>query len=80
MSNLEVYKPKNHIRFVTASSLFDGHDASINIMRRIIQASGAEVMLSDGTKAKEVEEKVGTYDVAEILEKAVIGEQQTLVS
>ncbi|QED49753.1 fused isobutyryl-CoA mutase/GTPase IcmF [Cytobacillus dafuensis] len=44
MSNLEVYKPKNHIRFVTASSLFDGHDASINIMRRIIQASGAEVI------------------------------------
>ncbi|MED3549457.1 (Fe-S)-binding protein [Cytobacillus praedii] len=37
-------------------------------------------MLSDGTKAKEVEEKVGTYDVAEILEKSVIGEQQTLVS
>lgn len=44
MSNPEVYKPKNHIRFVTASSLFDGHDASINIMRRIIQASGAEVI------------------------------------
>ncbi len=42
MSN--VYKPKNHVRFVTASSLFDGHDASINIMRRIIQASGAEVI------------------------------------
>jgi methylmalonyl-CoA mutase len=40
----EIYKPKNHIRFVTASSLFDGHDASINIMRRIIQASGAEVI------------------------------------
>lgn len=39
-----VYKPKNHLRFVTASSLFDGHDASINIMRRIIQASGAEVI------------------------------------
>ncbi|MBA4536606.1 methylmalonyl-CoA mutase family protein [Bacillus aquiflavi] len=39
-----VYTPKNHIRFVTASSLFDGHDASINIMRRIIQASGAEVI------------------------------------
>lgn len=44
MSNLVIYKPKNHIRFVTASSLFDGHDASINIMRRIIQASGAEVI------------------------------------
>lgn len=37
-------------------------------------------MLSDGTKAKEVEEKIGTYDVAEILEKSVIGEQQSLVS
>ncbi|MDX5419834.1 MAG: methylmalonyl-CoA mutase family protein, partial [Hymenobacteraceae bacterium] len=36
--------PVNHIRIVTAASLFDGHDASINIMRRIIQASGAEVI------------------------------------
>lgn len=41
---MEVYRPTNHIRFVTASSLFDGHDASINIMRRILQASGAEVI------------------------------------
>ncbi|WP_041964674.1 fused isobutyryl-CoA mutase/GTPase IcmF [Mesobacillus selenatarsenatis] len=40
----ETYKPKNHIRFVTASSLFDGHDASINIMRRIIQSLGGEVI------------------------------------
>ncbi|MCL7747600.1 fused isobutyryl-CoA mutase/GTPase IcmF [Halalkalibacter alkaliphilus] len=40
----ETYRPKNHVRFVTASSLFDGHDASINIMRRILQASGAEVI------------------------------------
>ncbi|AJD92371.1 methylmalonyl-CoA mutase [Jeotgalibacillus malaysiensis] len=39
-----IYKPKNPVRFVTASSLFDGHDASINIMRRILQASGAEVI------------------------------------
>ncbi|MCP4993775.1 MAG: methylmalonyl-CoA mutase, partial [Gammaproteobacteria bacterium] len=37
-------KTKNKVRFVTATSLFDGHDASINIMRRIIQASGAEVI------------------------------------
>ncbi|GGA21455.1 fused isobutyryl-CoA mutase/GTPase IcmF [Psychrobacillus lasiicapitis] len=44
MSSVEVYRPKNHIRFVTASSLFDGHDASINIMRRILQGSGAEVI------------------------------------
>ncbi len=40
----EVYKPNNHIRIVTAASLFDGHDAAINIMRRILQASGAEVI------------------------------------
>ncbi|GAA3941954.1 methylmalonyl-CoA mutase family protein [Hymenobacter algoricola] len=38
------YKPKNHIRIVTAAALFDGHDAAINIMRRIIQSSGAEVI------------------------------------
>ncbi|MFA4864363.1 MAG: methylmalonyl-CoA mutase family protein, partial [Bacteroidales bacterium] len=38
------YQPKNHIRIVTAASLFDGHDAAINIMRRIIQSTGAEVI------------------------------------
>jgi len=38
------YKPNNHVRIVTAASLFDGHDAAINIMRRILQASGAEVI------------------------------------
>lgn len=38
------YKPQNKIRIVTAASLFDGHDAAINVMRRIIQASGAEVI------------------------------------
>jgi len=40
----KVYQPKNHIRIVTAASLFDGHDAAINVMRRIIQATGAEVI------------------------------------
>jgi len=40
----ELYKPKHKIRFVTATSLFDGHDVSINIIRRILQASGAEVI------------------------------------
>ncbi len=39
-----IYIPKNKIRIVTAASLFDGHDAAINIMRRIIQSSGAEVI------------------------------------
>ncbi len=41
---LAPYKPKNKLRFITAASLFDGHDASINIMRRIMQATGAEVI------------------------------------
>src|SRR5690606_462756 len=40
----KTYRPTNQIRFVTAASLFDGHDAAINIMRRILQASGAEVI------------------------------------
>jgi methylmalonyl-CoA mutase len=40
----DVYISKNKIRIVTAASLFDGHDAAINIMRRIIQSSGAEVI------------------------------------
>ena len=44
MIQAEPYKAKNKIRIVTAASLFDGHDAAINIMRRIIQASGAEVI------------------------------------
>ncbi|MGC1816668.1 MAG: cobalamin-dependent protein, partial [Casimicrobiaceae bacterium] len=39
-----VYKPRNKLRFVTAASLFDGHDASINIMRRILQSTGCEVI------------------------------------
>ena len=39
-----VYKPREHVRIVTAASLFDGHDAAINVMRRIMQASGAEVI------------------------------------
>ena len=41
---LSPYKPKHKVRFVTAASLFDGHDASINIMRRILQSTGSEVI------------------------------------
>jgi methylmalonyl-CoA mutase len=40
----QLHKPSHHVRLVTASSLFDGHDASINIMRRIMQSQGAEVI------------------------------------
>jgi len=41
---LSEYRPANKVRFVTAASLFDGHDAAINIMRRILQGMGAEVI------------------------------------
>jgi len=44
MANTEVYRPQHPVRIVAATSLFDGHDASINIMRRIMQATGAEVI------------------------------------
>ncbi|MGZ5242912.1 MAG: methylmalonyl-CoA mutase family protein, partial [Bacteroidia bacterium] len=41
---MDIYKPQHKVRIVTAASLFDGHDAAINIMRRIIQATGCEVI------------------------------------
>jgi len=44
MEQIKTYQPKHKIRFVTAAALFDGHDATINIMRRILQSSGAEVI------------------------------------
>ncbi|MEE8525149.1 MAG: cobalamin-dependent protein, partial [Thermoanaerobaculia bacterium] len=44
MSDTDVYRPEHPVRIVTATSLFDGHDASINVMRRILQASGVEVI------------------------------------
>ncbi len=44
MKQEQKYTPKNKVRIVTAASLFDGHDAAINIMRRIIQATGCEVI------------------------------------
>mgnify|MGYP000740064071 CR=1 FL=1 len=44
MQQVTPYKPNNKVRIVTAASLFDGHDAAINIMRRIIQSTGVEVI------------------------------------
>src|SRR6185503_18691583 len=41
---MEAYAPRHKIRIVTAASLFDGHDAAINVMRRIIQDTGVEVI------------------------------------
>ncbi len=57
LSQVTVYKPQHQIRIVTAASLFDGHDAAINIMRRILQASGAEVIhLGHNRSAAEIVE------------------------
>jgi methylmalonyl-CoA mutase len=60
----EIYRPKHHIRIVTAGSLFDGHDAAINIMRRLLQASGAEVIhLGHNRSAAEIAECAIEEDV-----------------
>ena len=44
MTAHKYYKPKNKIRFISAASLFDGHDAAINIYRRLLQSGGVEVI------------------------------------
>ena len=50
-----IYQPKHHVRIVTAASLFDGHDAAINIMRRIMQRTGAEIIhLGHNRSAEEI--------------------------
>ena len=56
MSVIEkIYRPENAVRVVTATALFDGHDASINIMRRMLQDSGAEVIhIGHSRSAEEV--------------------------
>jgi isobutyryl-CoA mutase len=55
MQEVQAYKPQHPIRVVTATSLFDGHDASINIMRRILQSTGAEIIhLGHNLSAEEI--------------------------
>ncbi len=58
------YQPRNKIRIVTAASLFDGHDAAINIMRRIMQSKGAEIIhLGHNRSVKEIVEAAIEEDV-----------------
>ncbi|MCG2613931.1 methylmalonyl-CoA mutase family protein [Terrimonas sp. NA20] len=58
------YTPKNKVRIVTAASLFDGHDAAINIMRRIMQSKGAEIIhLGHNRSVKEIVETAIEEDV-----------------
>ena len=64
MSTQDLHVPTHPVRFVTASALFDGHDASINIMRRIFQAQGAEVIhLGHNRSVKEVVDAAIEEDV-----------------
>ena len=57
-------KPANKVRIVTAASLFDGHDAAINIMRRIMQSKGAEIIhLGHNRSVKEIVETAIEEDV-----------------
>lgn len=64
MINQETYIPKNTVRIVTAGSLFDGHDVAINIMRRIMQQSGAEIIhLGHNRSAGEIVETAIQEDV-----------------
>ncbi|EQA45765.1 methylmalonyl-CoA mutase [Leptospira broomii serovar Hurstbridge str. 5399] len=60
----QAYQPKHKLKFVTAASLFDGHDASINIMRRMLQSSGVEVVhLGHNRSVKEIVECAIQEDV-----------------
>ncbi|MGD9999796.1 MAG: methylmalonyl-CoA mutase family protein, partial [Ilumatobacteraceae bacterium] len=64
MATTELHRPVHPVRFVTAASLFDGHDVSINIMRRILQAQGAEVIhLGHNRSVDEVVRAVVQEDV-----------------
>ncbi|MCB0517158.1 MAG: methylmalonyl-CoA mutase family protein [Chitinophagales bacterium] len=67
MQNRPKYQIKNHLRIVTAASLFDGHDAAINIMRRILQSSGAEIIhLGHNRSAQEIVDAAIQEDVQAI--------------
>ena len=67
MNTIKPYSPNNKVRVVTAASLFDGHDAAINIMRRIIQSTGCEVIHLGHNRS-----------VAEVVECAVQEDAQSI--
>ena len=63
-AEVEIYKPRHAVRVVTATSLFDGHDASISIFRRILQATGVEVIhLGHNRSVKEIVDAAIQEDV-----------------
>ncbi len=67
MANADTYRPKHRVRVVTAAALFDGHDAAINIMRRIMQRNGAEIIhLGHNRSAAEIVDTAVQEDVQAI--------------
>jgi methylmalonyl-CoA mutase len=63
-AQMEIYQPVNNVRVVTATSLFDGHDASINVFRRILQGAGVEVIhLGHNRSVKEIVDAAIEEDV-----------------
>ncbi len=69
----DLHRPVNPVRFVTASSLFDGHDASINIMRQILQSQGAEVVHLGHNRSVD---EVATAAIAEDVQGVAISAYQ----
>src|SRR5881409_1585051 len=67
------YRPTNKVRFVTAAALFDGHDAAINIMRRILQSQGAEVVHLGHNRSVD---EVATAAIAEDVQGVAISAYQ----
>ena len=70
---LSEYRPVHKPRFVTAASLFDGHDAAINIMRRILQSMGAEVIHLGHNRSVE---EVGTAALQEDVQAIGVSSSQ----
>lgn len=67
--------PVHPVRFVTSTALFDGHDAAINIMRRILQAQGAEVIHLGHDRSVDEVVDASTYHAAALSGRAMAGEK-----
>ena len=76
----EPYQPQHHIRVVTATSLFDGHDASINITRRLLQDTGVEVIhMGHNRSAQEIVDAAIQEDVDCVAVSILSGAHSTLL-
>jgi len=74
---LAEYRPTHKVRFVTAASLFDGHDAAINIMRRILQSMGAEVIHLGHNRSVDEVVTAALQDAAHDVDGRIVAIEQT---